>query len=115
MRTFSVKFPDDQAAYIEVLAAERGQSLSAFIREQVMAKDHLHHVLVQMQSGLHAAIDEGFRSSDRADKTASDSGTNTALLLEAVLLLRSLANPQTVSAAQAELRRLDIAPFRHKT
>lgn len=113
MRTFSVKFPDDQAAMIEVLAAEQGQSLSTFIRERVLARDHLDQVLVQMQSGLHAAIHDGFRSHDRADKTAPDPGTHTALLLEAVLLLRSLANPQKVSAAQAELQRLGVTPFRH--
>lgn len=111
MRTFSVKFPDDQAAYIEVLAAERGQSLSAFIREQVMAKDHLHHLLVQMQSGLHAAIDEGFRQRHQTDKTMPGQDGHTALLLEIVLRMRAGSNPTATTAVFAEMKRLGVTPF----
>lgn len=110
MRTFSIKFSDEQAAYIEVLAAEQGQTLSAFIRERVFAKDELHELLGHMQTGLHAAIWEASNQLHRTDKTTSDPDANNALMLEAVMLLRSLTNPQTVSAVHAELRRRGIAP-----
>lgn len=111
MRTFSIKFSDDQAAMIELLAAEHGQTLSHYIRERVLAKDDLRETLVHMQSGLHAAIGEGFRQHAPAAKTMTDADTHTALLLETVLRLRALSNPTTTNAIFAEMKRQGVTPY----
>lgn|GEM_PF-3373024 len=111
MRTFSIKFSDDQATLIELLAAEHGQTLSEYIRERVLAKDDLRETLAHMQSGLHAAIGEGFRQREQAGPSTTPNDAQTTLLLETVLRLRALSNPTTTAAIFAEMKRLGVTPY----
>ncbi len=84
--------------------------MSAYLRDRLLANDNLEAEFRALQGALIATIHEVFRERQLPDKTTPNQDANTALVLEAVMLLRSLANPQTVSAVHAELRRRGIAP-----
>ncbi len=107
MRTFSVKFPKDQAVMIEMLAADSGQTISEFIRERVLAREDMREELMVLQRMVVALAAEA-RSPHPAD---SASPADSALLLETVLRLRALSNPTATAAIFAEMKRQGVMPY----
>ena len=106
MRTFSVKFPKDQAVMIEMLAADSGQTISEFIRERVLSKEDIREELMALQRMVVALAAEARQSHPAAPDRPADS----ALLLETVLRLRAPSNPNTTAAIFAETKRQRATP-----
>lgn len=107
MRTFSVKFPKDQAVMIEMLAADSGQTISEFIRERVLSKEDIRDELMALQRMVVALAGEA----RRAHPEHPDQVADNALLLETVLRLRALSNPTTTAAIFAEMKRQGMTPY----
>jgi hypothetical protein len=97
------------------LAMENGESLAAYVRGRIFARDHWEDELHALQTSLLAAIGEATRGVIRPPEnpvisTGSDPRL-MGLLVEILLHLRSLSNPGKTQAVRAEVERLGFAPF----
>lgn len=114
-RHITIPMHEDQAELLSQLAMENGESLAAYVRGRIFARDHWEDELHVLQSSLLAAIGERSRSTSSASAdTASSPATDPrlmGLLVEILLHLRSLNNPGKTQAVRAEMKRLGFAPF----
>jgi len=107
----SIPVSEEQREILVQLAYENGQSLAAFCRERIMAKERLNEEFKALQSTLVAAISEtGQQGMDNA-KHSNDAANNPAILAEVLLLLRSLVPPQKMLTVHGELKRIGLQPF----
>jgi len=106
---------DEQADMLAMMASEQGESLSAFVRGRVFARDSLEAELQALQTSLLAAIGEATRGITRpSENPVISTGSDPrmmGLLVEILLQLRSLSNPGKTQAVRAEVARLGFAPF----
>ncbi len=114
-RIITLRLQDEQAEMLAMMAAEQGESLSAFLRGRIFARDSIETELHTLQTSLLAAINEATRGVTRSPESTAVSAINDprlmGLLVEIVLLLRSLSNPGKTQAVRAEVERLGFAPF----
>jgi len=91
-------------------AARRAKPLSTYLRERLEAEDDLQQELASMRHQLAALahhIDDAF--SDAAVPARSDD--TKPLLLETLLLLRTLTPPHKLSMVHGELKRLRLSAW----
>lgn len=118
-RHISIPVNEEQADMLSQMAMEQGESLASFVRGRIFARDRLEDEFLSLRNTLLAAIGEGLRNHTPPSNTTPATAPNTStaasespmgLLLEILLLLRSLTNPTKVQAVRAEIERLG-----HKT
>lgn len=118
-RKLTVVVSHDQAEMLAIQAAEAGESLSAFLRGRIFARDQWEEEFIGLRSTLLAAIGEGLRGVSSPALTAASAGLGDArllgLLAETVMLLRGMNAPTKVQAVRAEVERLGLMPFGSKT
>jgi hypothetical protein len=90
-----------------VAAAEaQGVSLATYLRGRLEQQDQLQEHQRQLErtlTALHRAVEHS--ASARPAPPAQSQATPPAILVEMLLLLRSLAGPQTATVAQKEVER----------
>jgi len=110
-RKLTIPVSSETYDLLQQIAYEQGQSLAAFCRERIMAKERLNEEFKALQSTLVAAISEtGQQGMDNA-KHSNDAANNPAILAEVLLLLRSLVPPQKMLTVHGELKRIGLQPF----
>jgi hypothetical protein len=82
-------------------AAILSKPLSTYLRERLEREDELLAELASIRRAV-----ENLAAAPRS--SSGDGGASPGLLLEVLLLCRSLAQPQRTETAQAELRRLGV-------
>lgn len=96
-RHITIPMHEDQAELLSQLAMENGESLAAYVRGRIFARDHWEDELHAPQTSLLAAISERSRSPSSASANTVSSPANDprlmGLLVEILLHLRSLSNP----------------------
>jgi len=106
---------EDQAELLSQLAMENGESLAAYVRGRIFARDHWEDELHALQTSLLGAIGEATRGITRpSENPVINMGSDPrlmGLLVEILLQLRSLSNPGKTQAVRAEVERLGFAPF----
>jgi hypothetical protein len=114
-RHITIPMHEDQAELLSQLAMENGESLAAYVRGRIFARDSIEEELQALQTSLLAAIGEATRGVSRTTEspaTRADSDPRTmGLLVEILLQLRSLSNPGKTQAVRAEVERLGFASF----
>ena len=114
-RHITIPMHEDQAELLSQLAMENGESLAAYVRGRIFARDHWEDELHALQSSLLAAIGHDLHGPSSASANTASSPTNDprlmGLLVEILLQLRSLSNPGKTQAVRAEVERLGFAPF----
>lgn len=114
-RHITIPMHEDQAELLSQLAMESGESLAAYVRGRIFARNQWEDELHALQTSLLAAIGEATRGVYRATEspaTHTDSDPRTmGLLVEILLHMRSLSNPGKTQAVRAEMERLGFAPF----
>ncbi len=90
----------------QAAAEARGVSLATYLRDRLEQQDrfqeHQRH-LERTLAALHRAVEQS--ASARPSAPAQSQGMAPAVLLEMLLLLRSLAGPQAATVAQKEVER----------
>lgn len=118
-RHITIPMHEDQAELLSQLAMENGESLAAYVRGRIFARDHWEDELHALQTSLLAAIGHGLHSpSSESANTVSSPNSDArlmGLLVEILLHLRGLSNPGKTQAVHAEVARLGFAPFSAKT
>ena len=114
-RHITIPMHEDQAELLSQLAMENGESLAAYVRGRIFARDHWEDELHALQTSLLAAIGEATRGITRpSENPVTSMGSEPhlmGLLVEILLQLRSLSNPGKTQAVRAEVERLGFAPF----
>lgn len=122
-RHITVVVSDEQAEMLAQLAFEQGESLSAYVRGRLMAKENLEAEFRALQSTLVATIHETIAKTPETAPMTGQGTTGTppaggaldgkamGLLVEILLHLRALSNPQKIQAIRAEVGRLGYEQF----
>ena len=97
-------------------ATARGVGLSTYLRDRLAAQDPLLVELASIRQAL-----ESFSSSPsqeapaRAPNASGEATAHEAIILETLLLCRSIAQPQRTQVAQGEVARLGLPVWRGPT
>jgi hypothetical protein len=94
-------------------AAARGVGLSTYLRDRLAEQDQLVDELAVIRRTL-----ESLSSSpppDRSPRASGDAASHQAIILETLLLCRSIAQPQRTEVAQGEVSRLGLPVWRGPT
>lgn len=119
-RKLTVVVSDEQAEMLAQMAVEQGDSMSAFLRGRILARENMTEEFSALQSTLLAAIGEAHRApvsapvqaaSVEAKATAPDG--QLAVVVEVLLLMRSMTQPTKVQAVHGELKRLGLEPYKN--
>lgn len=117
-RHITVVVSDEQAEMLTQMASEQGESLSAYVRGRLMAKDNLEAEFRALQTSLIATIHETARqapTSQEASTTQPSGGGIDAkamgMLVEMLMHLRTLGNPTKNQAIRAEVARMGFEQF----
>lgn len=118
-RIITLRLQDEQAEMLAMMAAEQGESLSAFLRGRIFARDSIETELHALQTSLLAAINEATSGVARSPESAAGGAISDprlmGLLVEIVMLLRGMNPPTKVQVVRAEVERLGLLPFGSKT
>lgn len=113
-RHITILMAEEQAEMLAQMAAEAGESLAAFVRQRIFARDAIEAELQALQSTLLAAITEAVRVPRTSETTSLAEGKGdpriVGLLMETVLLLRGMNPPTKVQTVHAEMKRRGVAP-----
>lgn len=114
-----VRLSDSQAAIYAAEAEARGVKISTYLRDRLEEADARREELGGIRAALidlGDAVDEmreewaGARPATTAQVDAGPA-IPTAVQIETLLLLRSIANPQKLTMVRAELERQGITPW----
>jgi len=106
----TIPVSEEQREMLVQLAAEQGVSLSAFCRNRIMERENMIDGFATLQRTLISTIHDASRQQMRSESEGSSSEMK-AMILEVLLLLRSMVPPQKVVAVGGELRRHGLSPF----
>lgn len=116
----TIPVSEDQREMLVQLAEQQGQSLAAFCRDRIMARENMAEEFAALQSTLLAAIGESHRAAASAPAPAASSEAKAtapdgqlAVVVEVLLLMRSMAQPTKVQAVHGELKRLGLEPYKN--
>lgn len=116
----TIPVSEDQREMLVQLAEQQGQSLAAFCRDRIMARENMAEEFGALQSTLLAAIGESHRAAASAPAPAASSEAKAtapdgqlAVVVEVLLLMRSMAQPTKVQAVHGELKRLGLEPYKN--
>jgi len=109
-RKLTIPVSDETYDLLQQLAYEQGQSLAAFCRDRIMAKENMAAEFGALQRTLAATIHEAVQHR-LAGTNQGDVADVSAMTAEVLLLLRSMVPPQKMQAAHGELRRIGMEPF----
>ncbi|WP_238533817.1 hypothetical protein [Xanthomonas phaseoli] len=111
---------EDQREMLVQLAEQQGQSLAAFCRDRIMARENMAEEFAALQSTLLAALGEAQRApvaapiqAPSSEPRATAPGGQMAVVVEVLLLMRSMAQPTKVQAVHGELKRLGLEPYKN--
>jgi len=93
------------------LAYEQGQSMAAFCRDRIMARENLNDEFSSLQRTLIATIHDVVKHHPIGTNPGDVNGAVQAMITEVLLLLRSLVPPQKMQAVHSELKRTGLEPF----
>jgi len=93
----NIRLPIEQQLKYESQAIEHGLPLRTYLRQRLESGDN---ILTEL-SALRKAVEQTTPFSD-----AGNDDSKTGIMLEILLLLRQIAQPQKVQIAQHELKRL---------
>lgn len=114
-RIVTLRMQDDQADMLAQMAAEQGESLSAFVRGRIFARESLEAEFQALQSSLLAALSQHRPTLTESAAPAPSGGARDpramGAIVETLLLMRSLSNPTKMQAVRAEVSRLGFQPF----
>lgn len=117
-RKLTIPVSSDTYDLLQQLAYEQGESLAAFCRARIMARENLSDEFSALQRTVIAAIGDAVKappvSSGAVDERRAGQGdqdANFAMVAEVLLILRSMVPPQKVQAVHGELKRLGVEPF----
>jgi len=113
-RKLTIPVSSETYDLLQQLAYENGQSLAAFCRDRIMAKERLNEEFKALQSTLVAVISETGKPGMDNAKHNNSGADNPAIITEVLLLLRSLVSPQKMLTVHSELRRIGMEPFIRK-
>ena len=109
-KVIPIRFSDEEHARYEAMAAgafPKPLPLSTYLKRRLAAGDDMDDAITM----LGRAIDDlGRRDAGQSHADASPADTSK-MLLEILLLLRAVANPQHVRSVQGELQRLGIGAW----
>ncbi|MBV6816159.1 hypothetical protein ACE15N_22470 (plasmid) [Xanthomonas campestris pv. passiflorae] len=116
----TIPVSEDQREMLVQLAEQQGQSLAAFCRDRIMARENMAEEFAALQSTLLAALGEAQRAPVAAPIQAPSSEPRAtapdgqmAVVVEVLLLMRSMAQPTKVQAVHGELKRLGLEPYKN--
>ena len=100
-------------------AAGRGVGLSTYLRDRLAEQDQLAAELATIRRTLESlssspSPDRSSRASG-ASGASGDAASHQAIILETLLLCRSIAQPQRTEVAQGEVARLGLPVWRGST
>lgn len=114
-RHITIPMSDEQAEMLAQMAAEQGESLSAFVRGRIFARESMEAEFQALQSSLLAAISQRderpAESSGQAPPGGGIDAKALGAIVETLLLMRTLSNPNNMQAVRAEMSRLGVQPF----
>jgi len=96
---------------LQQLAYEQGQSLAAFCRDRIMARERLEEAFAVLQKTLLAAIHDAVTHQQNSEHKGDDHASSHAMIAEILLLLRSMSTPQKMQPIHGELKRIGLEPF----
>lgn len=105
-RLFTVRIPVSDYEFLEDEAALKRMPLSAFARERILRQAHWEADLARLRREILEAL-----AADRYRASVERNSSTDAVMLEALMLLRRSAPPQTVAQVQGELRSRGLTPF----
>jgi hypothetical protein len=92
-------------------AAALSQSLASYLRQRLEREDEL----VAELASIRRALENSSASSASTAATSTPAGASPSMLLEVLLLCRSLAQHQRTETVQAEVRRLGLEVWQPPT
>lgn len=109
----NIRLNIEKQAIFEDEAARQGKKLATYLRERLESDDaarvELEALRHELGAGLaairHAIEDNRKRGAAAPAGTAAPGQIDTGLLLEMVLLLRTIGGPEKMKVAQSELKR----------
>lgn len=122
-RKLTVVVSDDQAEMLAQMAVEQGESMSAFLRGRIFARENMTEEFAALQSTLLAAIGEGLRHHQQSPQQAAAEASASApvtgpaaglvpMLAEVLLLMRAMAAPAKIQSVHGDIKRLGLEPFK---
>lgn len=109
-KVLPIRFSDEEYARYETMAAEafpHPLPVSTYLKQRLAAGDTMADAITM----LGRAIDDlGRRDTDRSQADAAPADA-PKMLLEILLLLRAVANPQHVRLVHGELQRLGVGAW----
>ena len=97
-------------------AAARGVGLSTYLRDRLADQDPLLAELASIRRALESLSSSGSPEPPaRAPIASGEAASHQAILLETLLLCRSIAQPQRTEVAQGEVARLGLSVWRGPT
>jgi hypothetical protein len=109
-KVIPIRFSDEEHARYEAMAAEafpKPLPLSTYLKRRLAAGDNMADAIRVLG---YAVDDLSRRKPDQYRDDAAPADTSR-ILLEILLLLRAVANPQHVRSVQSELQRLGIGAW----
>ncbi len=106
-----IRLHSEKQKALEIQAARKGKALATYLREIVEGND-LHAELTTMRMDLAA-----LRNSAEANVAQNEKDhevSENAILLEVLLLLRSIAGPDRMSIVDGEMRRIGFEIWKPK-
>lgn len=113
-RPVTIRLSSDDYLEYELMAIARGMKISPFLRELLQqhknagqeALKNIDHTLREMNEVL-ASVEESIHHQNEAVAVASDQN----ILLEILLLLRSVSKPEVIKQVQGQLKTISLIPF----
>lgn len=100
----NIRLSREQQSRYATEAAKFGVPLATYLREQLEAKANLMEEISSLKQEVVSVIEFIDESKGRSGENGGSREIN--IMLEMLLLLRQIAQPQKVQFAQSELRRL---------
>lgn len=118
-RKLTIPVSSETYDLLQQMAYEQGESLAAFCRARIMARENLTDEFASLQRTVIAAVGDAVQQLPKttaqlpAESQKEQGGTpgSSAMVAEVLLLLRSMVPPQKVQAVHGELKRIGLEPF----
>lgn len=100
-----IRLTDEKWAYYSEQAQAAGIGLSTYLKRRLERGDQVAEQLAELRRVIAEGFGELREGSDSAPRLDSSAGQNPGLLIEAILLLRSVVGQDKLGVVHGELKR----------